>query len=165
MSRCGRTFLAAAETRLLPDGRIMVIHTRWHLDDLIGNCSLAASGEPQDTSVPLSVSRGHQHRWKDRAHMLAAHPNMITYFDPYLGACSRFPVSRGRSAWNNLKANERTSGCTSRRSISRTRSTAIIRCSHPATFRSSTRLNVDQIMLVVSAWDTGSKPRSRQRRE
>jgi hypothetical protein len=34
--RVWQNFLAAAETRLLPNGRIVVIHTRWHLDDLIG---------------------------------------------------------------------------------------------------------------------------------
>jgi hypothetical protein len=34
--RVWHNFLAAAETRLLPSGRIVVIHTRWHLDDLIG---------------------------------------------------------------------------------------------------------------------------------
>jgi len=34
--RIWNNFLSAAETRLLPEGRIIGIQTRWHLDDVIG---------------------------------------------------------------------------------------------------------------------------------
>jgi len=45
--RIWQNFLAAAETRLLPNGRIVVIHTRWHLDDLIGRLLARARGNPK----------------------------------------------------------------------------------------------------------------------
>jgi predicted phage terminase large subunit-like protein len=42
--RVWSNFNSAAETRLLPDGRIAMIHTRWHLDDPIGKLVARSKG-------------------------------------------------------------------------------------------------------------------------
>jgi predicted phage terminase large subunit-like protein len=153
--RVWQQFLSCAETRLLPRGRIIGIQTRWHLDDPIGRLLKRAQDNKHGRQfVYVSLAA-----WNDgtQSFILNTRTGEQRFFPPYrqLATIPEQPYSFSREQLESKKADL---GPVSWAALYMQNPVAADnQMFPPRDFQVLDTLNVDQIMFVVSAWDTGSK--------
>ena len=154
-SRIMGNFSSAAETRLLPEGKIAGIQTRWHMDDPISRLLRRAEEEPNARQfVYLSLAA-----WNtgEDSYILDTRTGVKKYLPKYRALASKFGqkysftrrqlegkrADLGPTRWSALYMQQPLSGEDQL---------------FPETvWRTLEHIPVDEISLIITAWDCASK--------
>lgn len=153
-------FLSCAETRLLPDGRIVGIGTRWHLDDPIGRLLKRALEDRYARQFVYISLAAWNHG--EESFVLDTRTHKKKFFPPYRSLASKIgqPYSFSRRQLLGKKAD-----------LGPSRWAALYMQSPvagddqlfpPDCWRTYEKpLDIDDIQVIVTAWDCASKTGSR----
>jgi predicted phage terminase large subunit-like protein len=153
--RVWSNFSSAAETRLLPDGQIFGIHTRWHMADPIGKLIARADSNPdarQFLYICLAATNnGSQSFISDTASKTTEH------LKPYksLATIPKQPYSFSARQLTGKKADV---GPISWSALYMGQPVAADAQMFPPNYWEIVdHINLDEIQYIVSPWDTASK--------
>jgi predicted phage terminase large subunit-like protein len=153
--RTWANFLSAAETRLLPDGKIVGISTRWHLDDPIGRL-LRRAEENRHARQFLYVSLAAWNGGED-SFVLDTRTHQRKCLPPYraLASVQRQPYSFSRK---QLLGKQADLGSSRFSALYMQQPQSLEDQLFPEkVWASIGQVNADDLLLVASAWDTASK--------
>lgn len=148
-------FSSCAETRLLPNGRIVGIGTRWHLDDPIGRLLRRAQEDRRARQfIYISLAAWNS---SEESFVLDTRTGERTFFPKYKSLASKAgqPYSFSRKQLEGKRAD-----------LGPTRWSALYMQSPltgedqlfpPECWKSYDQINVDDIAFLVTAWDCASK--------
>jgi predicted phage terminase large subunit-like protein len=153
--RTWANFSSAAETRLLPDGKVVGIQTRWHLDDPIGRLLRRAEENRharQFVYVSLAAWNGGQDSF-----VLDTRTHERKYLPPYraLASVQGQPYSFSRQ---QLVGKQADLGSSRFSALYMQQPQALEDQMFPEKVWGSVDLvNIDDLLLLVSAWDCANK--------
>ena len=154
--RTWANFSSAAETRLLPDGKIIGIQTRWHLDDVHGRLLRRAQEDRQRPTICVRVSLAAWNSGED-SFVLDTRTGERKCLPPYraLASVQGQPYSFSRQQLLGKQAD-----------LGSSRFSALY-MQQPQSLEDQLfpekvwgtidEVNADDLVLVVSAWDTAIK--------
>lgn len=153
--RVWSNFSSAAETRLLPDGQIFGIHTRWHMADPIGKLIARADANEDARQFIFiclaAINNGQQSFVSDTA------TKTTEYLKPYksLATIPKQPYSFSAKALAGKKADV---GPISWSALYMGQPVAAdAQMFPPQDWEIVSQLDLDAIQMIVSPWDTASK--------
>ncbi len=152
--RTWSNFTAAAETRLLPDGKIIGIATRWHLDDPIGRL-LRRAEENRHARQFVYVSLAAWNSGED-SFVLNTRTGERKCLPPYraLASVQGQPYSFSRQ---QLLGKQADLGSSRFSALYMQQPQSLEDQMFPEAVWASVDWNTDDLLLIVTAWDTASK--------
>jgi predicted phage terminase large subunit-like protein len=156
--RVWSNFNSAAETRLLPDGRIVGIHTRWHLDDPIGRLvKRAMDSEHSRQFVYLNLAGTNS---GSKSYRVDTRSKSKTFFPSYQSLATKLgqPYSFSPGA---LRGKEADLGPTVYSALYDGNPVAAAdQMFPPECWGFVDRLILEEYSLIVSAWDTAARDKT-----